>query len=44
MKTTSMGTISTEVLDKNKEHFLRSKNKAQKSYDVLRHIKLHMSK
>ena len=44
MKTTSLETVSTGVLDKNKEHYLRSKGKAEKSYDVLRYIKLHMSK
>ena len=37
MKTRSMETVSTGVLDKNKEHNLRSKDKAKKSYDVLRH-------
>ena len=35
---------TTGVLDKNKEHYLRCKNKAKKSYDVLRHIQLHMLK
>ena len=44
MQTTSMETVSTGVLDKKKEHYLRSKDKAEKSYDVLRHIQLHMSK
>ena len=44
MKTTSMETGTTGVLDKNKEHYLRSKDKAEKSYDVLRHMQLHMSK
>ena len=44
MKTTSMKTVSIGVLDKNKVHYLRSKDKAEKSYDVLRHIQLHMSK
>ena len=29
MKTTSMEAISTGVLDKNKEHYLRSKDKAE---------------
>ena len=33
-----------EYLIKNKEHYLRCKDKAEKSYDVLRHIPLHMSK
>ena len=44
IKTTSMETVSTGVLDKNKEHYLRSKDKAEKWYDVSRHIQLHMSK
>ena len=44
MKTTSMETVSTGVLDKNKEHYLRSKDKAEKVYDVSRHIGMHMSK
>ena len=43
MKTTSMETVSTGVPDKNKEHHLRSKDKAEKSYDALRHIQLHLS-
>ena len=30
MKNTSMETVSTGVLDKNKEHYLRSKDKAEK--------------
>ena len=30
IKTTSMETDSTVVLDKNKEHYLRSKDKAEK--------------
>ena len=33
-----------ENVSKNKEHYLRSKDKAEKSSDVLRHIQLHMSK
>ena len=37
MKTTSMETVSTGVLDQNKEHYIRSKDKAEKSYDVSRH-------
>ena len=37
-------TVSTGVLDINKKHYLRSKDKADKSYDVLKHIQLHMSK
>ena len=39
-----MESFSTGVLDKNKEHYLRSKAKAEKSYDVLRHKQFHMSK
>ena len=39
-----MESVSTGVLYKNKEHYLRSKDKAKKSYDVLRHIQMHMSK
>ena len=35
---------STRVLDENREHYLRSKDKAEKAYAVLRHIRLHMSK
>ena len=34
MKTMSMETVSTGVLDKNKEHYLRSEYKAEKSYDL----------
>ena len=34
MKTTSMETVSTSALDKNKEHDLRSKDKAEKSCDI----------
>ena len=44
MKTTFMETVSTGVLDENKEHCLRSKDKAEKAYHVSRHIQLHMSK
>ena len=44
MNTTSMETVSTGVLDQNKERNLRSKDKAEKPYDVLSHINLHMSK
>ena len=40
----SIKNVSTRVLDKNKEHYSRCKDKAKKSYDVLRHIQLHMSK
>ena len=43
MKTTTMEIVNTGVRDKNKEHYLRSEDK-EKSYDVLRHIQLHMSK
>ena len=43
IKTTSMETVSTGVLDK-KEHYLRNKDKAEKACDVSRHIRLHMSK
>ena len=39
-----METVSTGLLAKNKEHYLRSKDKAEKAYDVSRHIRLHMSK
>ena len=38
MKITSMETVSTGLLDNNKENYLRSKDKAEKAYDVLRHI------
>ena len=37
MKAMSMETVSTEYLIKIKKHYLRSKDKAQKSYDVWRH-------
>ena len=33
-----------EYLIKNKEHYLRCNDKAEKSYDVIRPIQLHMSK
>ena len=39
-----METGSTGILDKNKEYYLRSKGKGQKTYDLSRHIWLHMSK
>ena len=41
-----MENISTGVLDKNKEHYIRCTNKykVEKSYDVLRQIQLHMLK
>ena len=42
MKTTSMETVSTVVLDKDKEHCLLNKDKAEKWYDASR--QLHMSK
>ena len=44
VKTTFMENVSTGVLDKNKEHYLRCKDKAEKSYDVSIHIELYMSK
>ena len=44
INTTSMGNVSTGVLDKNKEHYLKCKDKAEKSYDVLRKIQLQMLK
>ena len=44
MKITSMETVSTGVRDQNKEHYLRSKYKVEKAYDVSRHIRLRMSK
>ena len=44
MKTTSMETVSTGVLDKSKEHYSRDEDKAKKSYDVLTHIQLPLSK
>ena len=40
----TMENVSTGVLDKDKEHYLRCKDKAENSYDVLRHMQLHMSK
>ena len=43
MKTTPMETVSTGLLDENKEHYQGSKDRAEKSYDVWRHIQLHMS-
>ena len=33
-----------EYLIKNKDHYLRCKDKTKKTYDILRHIRLHMSK
>ena len=44
IKIVSMETVSTGVLDRNKEHYLRSKDKAKKLYDISRHIQSHMSK
>ena len=44
MKITSMESVNTRVIDKNQEHYLRIKGKGEKSYDVLSHIQLHMSK
>ena len=38
METTSMETVSTGALDKNKEHYSRGKVKAENAYDVLRHV------
>ena len=39
-----MENISTGVLEKNKEYYLRSKDKAENCYDVSRNIQLLMSK
>ena len=44
MKTTFLETVSKAVLDKNKEHYLRSEDKAEKTYDVLRHIQFKSQK
>ena len=33
-----------KYLKKNEEHYLRIKDKAEKWYDVSRHIQFHMSK
>ena len=35
-----MENVCTELLDKNKEHFSRCTDKAEKSYDALRHMQL----
>ena len=43
IKTRSMENASTGVLGK-KKHYLRSKDKADKWYDVSRYMQLHMSK
>ena len=42
MKTTSMETVSTGALDKNKEHYIRNKDKAEKAYDVSKYIRSHI--
>ena len=39
-----MENVSRRVLDKNKEHYLSCNDKFKKSYDISRHIQLHMSK
>ena len=39
-----MEIVSTGVLDKNKEHYLRNKDKAETSYDALKHVQFHMPK
>ena len=44
IKTMFMEAISIAVFDRNIEHYLRSKDKSEKSYDVLRNIQFHMSK
>ena len=44
MKTASMETVSTGVLDENKEHYLRGNDKAEKKHSVFWYKKLHMSK
>ena len=44
IKTMSIENVSKGVLDKNKEHYSRCKDKAEKSYDVSRQIQVHMSK
>ena len=44
IKTTPMETVGTGVLDKNKEYYLGSKDKAERTYDASSHIRLHMSK
>ena len=38
------GNVITRALNKNKEHYLKCKDKAEIWYDVLRQIQLHMSK
>ena len=42
IKATYIENVRTGVLDKNKEHYLRCKDNAEKSDDVVRHIQLHM--
>ena len=44
IKTMSVENVSTGELNKNKEHFLRCKHASEKSYDVIRHKQLQMSK
>ena len=39
-----MENVSKGALDKDEEQFLRCKDKAIKSYDLLRRIQLYMSK
>ena len=39
-----MENVNTGVLYEHYERYLRCKDKAEKSYDVLRHMQLHMSK
>ena len=39
-----MENVSTGVLEKNKEHYIRSKDKAEKWYDVSIYMQLQMSK
>ena len=36
--------LEQEHFDKDKEYYLKSKDKAEKSYNVLRHVQLNMSK
>ena len=39
-----MENFSRGALGKNNEHYLQSKDKAEKQSDILRHIQWHMSK
>ena len=39
-----MEKVSRGAIDQNKEHYLRCKDKADKSCDMLRHMQLDMSK